>query len=223
MAVISSAGKKLDLNTGETSGLVVIESAQVVEQLREAIQAVALAADANKYAIPLSIKGIRLEVEDGHLVLVATDRFRMHVARVKVEGDGVTDANAKPVSVNAKELAAWAKTTKGACQVAIRRTENHVELETNNNLVRLVADDSEYPNWRDLVSKAKDHEPESVNKFAVNGKYAYELSKAYSMATGEKNPHLQLEMNAATKPMLTHVEGKRFTFTGLLMPIRISG
>jgi len=202
-----------------TSGLVLVDSAQGVEQLREAIQAVALAADTGKDA-PDMLAGIRLEVENGKLLLIATDRFRMHVAEIPVEGDGVTDANLVPSLVNAKELAAWAKSAKGACQLNIRRTDLHLELETNRNLVRLVLSGGEYPKWRSFI-EAKEEKPQSVNRLAVNGKYAYDLSKAYSLATGEKVPHLQLDITDANKPMRTHVEGRRFTFTGLLMPIRL--
>ena len=201
-----------------------------MDQLREAIQAVALATDSSSHA-PAMLTGIRLEIEDGQLVLVGTDRFRLHVARVQVE----PGASLTPTQVNAKELAAWAKAAKGACTLQIRRSVaisthimknkikvgRHLELETNSNLVRLVADDLEYPNWRSFVSGAEKNKPVSVNRFAVNGKYAYDLSKAYSLATGEKVPHLQLDITDANKPMRTHVEGRRFTFTGLLMPIRL--
>jgi DNA polymerase III sliding clamp (beta) subunit (PCNA family) len=196
------------------SELVSIESAQGVDQLREAIQAVALATDSSSHAM---LASVCLEVEDGQLVLVGTDRFRLHVARVQVE----PNANLTPTPVNAKELAAWAKTAKGACTLQIRKIGPHLELETNINLVRLIVDSSKYPKWRSLISGAEKNKPESVNRFAVNGKYAYDLSKAYSLATGEKVPLLRLEITDANEPMLTHVEGKRFTFTGLLMPIRL--
>lgn len=200
--------------------LVVIMGGQRVEQLREAITAVALAVSTDKQA-PDMLTSIRLEIEDGNLVLVGTDRFRLHVARIPVEGDGVTDANLTPVSVNAKDLAAWARSARGACTLTIRRTEQHVELETNLNLIRLIANHETYANWRSLISGAKEYESESVNELAVNGKYAYDMSKAYALATNNKTPWLHLKITTATRPMLTHVEGSRFTFTGLLMPIRL--
>jgi DNA polymerase III sliding clamp (beta) subunit (PCNA family) len=186
-----------------------------VDQLRDAIAAVALANDANKYAPPM-LRAIQLESEDGHLVLVATDRFRLHVARVEVTGE------IEPVLVDGKELAAWAKSAKGAMNVTIKHTGQHVELETDMNLVRLTANKEEYPNWRDLLNKAEENEPKPFGEFAVNGKYAYDMSKAYALATGSKTPHLRLKVSEPTRPMLTHVKGKRFNFTGLLMPIRIT-
>jgi hypothetical protein len=186
-----------------------------VDQLRDAIAAVALANDANKYA-PAILRAIRLEMEDGHLVLVATDRYRIHVAKVEVTGE------VEPVSVDGKELAAWAKSAKGAMNVTIKNTGQHVEIETNMNLIRLVANVEEYPKWRAFTDNPQAGESESVNELAVNGKYAYEMSKAYALATGSKTPHLQLKLSAPNKPMLTHVKGKQFNFTGLLMPIRIT-
>ena len=185
-----------------------------VDQLRDAIAAVALANDANKYAPPM-LRAIQLESEDGHLVLVATDRFRLHVARVPVSGE------IEPVSVGAKELTAWAKNSaKGACHITIKRTENHVELNTQHDMVRLMVDGGEYPKWRGLIDTEAKREP--VEQLSVNGSYLHDMAKACALANGEKSPRVALQLTGPNKPMITEVKGKHFNFTGLLMPIRIT-
>ena len=201
------------VETVESSGLV-IDTGQGVDQLRDAIAAVALATNANKYAPPI-LRAIRLEIEDGHLVLVATDRFRLHVARVPVSGE------IEPVSVGAKELTAWAKNSaKGACHITIKRTEHHVELDTQHDMVRLMVDGGEYPKWRSLIDTEAKREP--VEQLSVNGSYLHDMAKACALANWEKSPRITLQLTGPNKPMITEVKGKRFKFTGLLMPIRIT-
>ncbi|MGX7730347.1 DNA polymerase III subunit beta [Rhodococcus sp. 2H158] len=127
-----------------------------VEVFAEAISQVAVAAGKDD-TLPM-LTGIRVEIDGTHMVLAATDRFRLAVR--KIEWMPTADAATAAVLVPAKTLSESAKTVGGSSNSPVQLALGAGSSVGAEGLLGIVADgrrtttrllDAEFPKFRQLL------------------------------------------------------------------------
>jgi DNA polymerase-3 subunit beta len=159
------------------------------DQLRRALDAVLDAADSESSRYALA--GVRLEVEDGVVHVVATDGRRLHVCEVEI--DQAVDDCQLLIPVRAAGLIA----------TLCRQTDDEVQLERSGEEVRATWGESglwlrcrqlagNYPRWRDAIPERPeatrvvvraDHLAQALRQAAI---CTSETSKAITLTIGEQ-------------------------------------
>lgn len=96
---------------------------------------------------------LQVERRDGHLYILATDRFTMAIARTPVEGDEQWTARIPAHDLRTVEV--WLKAAAGDIEVG--PDGDALTLTSPTSSLRISAEASEYgefPNWRKLITGA---------------------------------------------------------------------
>lgn len=165
---------------------------------------------------------VELELVDGYLHAVATDRYRLGCARTKVSDDAepwsflLKLADAKQIvrlfsPVRKPRPPFPPEITLVREGAALRVSSKGVRLDGSTLSLTFTAVDGDYIKWRSLIPSGVPIEPAAV---AVNAKYLADFQKA-----ARANVAIRVTVFKADKPILVEAED----FVGLLMPVRVGG
>lgn len=156
----------------------------------EAVAAVACAASTDD-TLPM-LTCVAIEVAGDGLTLVATDRYRLHVARVAATLEG--DPPEGPLLIPARVLAAYAKAADGKVTLGVGGTEDTpwVGLADGGRMLVIRPLAGDYPKWRNQVARVAGEQGQFTATLDADltGKAADRCSLA-----AEKNTGMKLEFD----------------------------
>lgn len=160
------------------------------------------------------INSVHLEVRDGHLFAVASDRYTLAVARTAITTPGYW-TNAYLPGEHLPSLEAWLEAAVGTVTLAVSKADDastltitgktgSMTIAYNNNAYK------NFPNWRNLVRGEIDAKPQPVSLTAFTTKFLARWQQAGTV--------IQCWQNKPGSPLI--VMGETGDFLGLQMPVR---
>lgn len=178
-----------------------------------------LAADRTKL-LP-ALHAVRIEIEDGSVRAIGTDRYRLFIDTTKLDVREGQPADATFL-LDLTDATALVKLLKSEKQlsVAVTIADAMLHVSAGSTSVRYVAVDGDFPRYRTLVPSG---EPGTLDEpFAFNPQLLVALSKVvvfeYSGKAKPPNTVKIVMTSAAAKPARIEI-GE--TFHGCIMPVRL--
>jgi len=161
---------------------------------------------------------INLSYNQGELIAVATDRYRLHIARLS--GDNLETLPAEfSININrddVKNIRSFIKPLTGRAinpRVTITINESKVTISTDTGEISFLAYDGTFPPYEQLIPT----EFNAIEKINVNPSYLADIAKIPGI---DKTIPLVLKFTSENKPLLTSLTAGAIAWTVLLMPMR---
>ena len=161
---------------------------------------------------------VHLEYKAGELIAVATDRYRLHIARLS--GDNLETLPAEfSININrddVKNIRSFIKPLTGRAinpRVTITINESKVTISTDTGEISFLAYDGTFPPYEQLIPT----EFNAIEKINVNPSYLADIAKIPGI---DKTIPLVLKFTSENKPLLTSLTAGAIAWTVLLMPMR---
>lgn len=207
----------MTITTADTSTKVCTFSIQADELAR--IIGNASLASSKDSTLPI-LNTVRLELADGGLRAVATDRYRLFIDSAELIDTAATDS--ATFSLHLPDATALCKILKGekSLSVSVTIADNALHVQAGSTSVRYTAVDGDFPRYGTLVP-SKDAGEVSA-PFGLNPQLLAALSKVVTVQQYSRRSSAAtvctFTMTSPTKPIRVDI-GE--TFHGCIMPIRL--
>lgn len=192
------------------------------ETLHTLLKGGMVASGKDKY-LPV-LNSVRVEVREPLVRVVSTDRYRLLIGDVDMPEGTVMEIGVFTLSVdNVKDLIKMLPTKKDTGNVVVELSddEKYVSFTCEgtdgkwNREYRTL--DGEFPRYESLIPTVF----EGTDEVRFNPVFMADIAK---LPVKDKNTHVHMRLQNATKPMLGEIEGANgVAWTYMLMPIRIPG
>ena len=186
-----------------------VKSDALLELLSGAITHVLPAKDMNQ-----GLNAIALEVSEGKLIGRATDRYRLIVGSVPIEGELAHSLVGEP---DIKKIIALLKDSRMPLNVTLSRAGDLLSVSVLGNSITVRLIDQNYPsleNFNGLLTYGLPRE--TIGAITFNPKFFSDYAKIG--ATNKDG--VRVEFRADNKPIDIHLSGNKVIWKALLMPMR---
>jgi hypothetical protein len=162
---------------------------------------------------------VHLEYKAGELIAVATDRYRLHIARLSGDNLETLPAESFVIDINrddVKNIRSFIKPLTGRAinpRVTVTINESKVTISTDTGEITFLAFDGTFPPYEQLIPT----EFNPVERMAVNPAFLADIAKLPGI---DKAKPLVLKFTAENKPLLAELAADPIKWTVLLMPMR---
>jgi DNA polymerase III sliding clamp (beta) subunit (PCNA family) len=185
--------------------------------LINAIQAADLSRGHDKTLPMLTV--YRVELQDNTLQFITTDRYRLSVVSIDIADTATASLAASGLfndglTIDGGGMYAISKVKTKADTLAVTFTAQGISVNYDDNTLRAPAVDSQFPQWRSLITVDAQHLSNTGN---YTPQYLMDAAKACKIIGG-KTP-LQLTLRGL-KPALLHTAADGISLEIILMPCR---
>ncbi|MFF7248974.1 hypothetical protein ACFZBU_34265 [Embleya sp. NPDC008237] len=161
--------------------------------------------------------GIRVEADDRHVHLIATDRYTLAVARRAAPRIGTWTARLTPTDVKALDALCRISRTHNV-ELAHDGTRPTVRVDTHTLILdNPDTDHDAFPNWKPLVRKALAAASAPTREVAVNARYLARWGRALSRSESSEPALI-----TTAEPGGPLVVARGLDFIGLQMPVKVN-
>ncbi|MFI6889931.1 hypothetical protein [Streptosporangium canum] len=161
-----------------------------------------------------TLRQVHIEVHDGDLRLVCSDRFTMGIARQPLTS--ATENFACTFAVSAWQIRALVEAVDGSASVTVSIEDNRLLVTTDDKMHHLPGEESVLP-WRMVLGRYLNPAPAPTGRFLMNPAFLARLAPARAL---QEDGVLQMQMHGEHQAVIATL-GERFL--ALVMPMRDNG